>query len=176
MDWWLIALLVLAGVACIAVIFGFVFKKRFRRGGRIYSFTAYEPDEDCDHFSPAHVCGKNRFYSRLFRSNAMPRYTSRLSFVPFISNRKNVRAVEFSATSYCWERSDAIRVRVLGENEKLWVVKDAKDIDPHDDIQIPRSALADGGSTKNEYIINPGDAFAIQKGDSYIFYFYRMKR
>ena len=93
MEWWLIMLLVFAGVAALALVFGYVFKKRFRTNGRIYSFTAYEPEEDCNDFSPAHVCGKNRFYSRLLHSQSLPRYTSRFSFVPFMANRKMIRTI-----------------------------------------------------------------------------------
>ena len=176
MEWWLIMLLVFAGVAALTLVFGFVFKKRFRTNGRIYSFTAYEPAEDCNDFSPAHVCGKNRFYSRLLHSQSLPRYTSRFSFVPFMANRKMIRAAEFRATSYLWEESDSVRVHIPDPTEKLWVIRNAGEYEPHDDLKIPRDALADGGSVTREYVIVPGDAFVLQKGEAYIFYFYRTKK
>lgn len=176
MEWWLIMLLVFAGVAALTLVFGFVFKKRFRTNGRIYSFTAYEPEEDCNDFSPAHVCGKNRFYSRLLHSQSLPRYTSRFSFVPFMANRKMIRAAEFRATSYLWEESDSVRVHIPDPTEKLWVIRNAGEYEPHDDLKIPRDALADGGSVTREYVIVPGDAFVLQKGEAYIFYFYRTRK
>ena len=176
MEWWLIMLLVFAGAILIALAFGFIFKKRFRKSGRIYSFTAYEPADDCDHFSPAHVCGKHRFYSRLLHSHALPRYTSRFSFIPFVANRKIIRAVEFRATSYPWEESDSVRVHIPDQDETLWVIRNAAEYEPHDDLKIPRDALAEGGSVSREYVIVPGDGFALQKGEAYIFYFYRTKR
>lgn len=176
MEWWQIMLLVLAGAAVITLAFGFIFKKRFRINGRIYSFTAYDPPEDSDCFSPTHVCGKNRFYSRLLHSETLPRYTSRFSFVPFISNRKMIRAAEFRATSYLWEESDSVRVHIPDQSETLWVIHNAAEYEIDDDMKIPRNALASGGSVSREYVIVPGDGFALQKGEAYIFYFYRTRK
>ena len=56
------------------------------------------------------------------------------------------------------------------------MIRNADEYEPHDDLKIPRDALADGGSVTREYVIVPGDAFVLQKGEAYIFYFYRTKK
>ena len=165
---------VLVAIVVLTLVAGYICKKRLKRAGRIYVFTAYEPEGE--EFAPARVISKYRFYHHLLGKRSFPRVTSVRSLLPFCDNAVEIRHAVFTAREYLWEEGNAVTVHARNPEVTCYLIQNADTYVWDDDITVPRSALICIGKMTKNYILKPGQGFALQDGNRYTFYFYRSQK
>ncbi len=167
------ALIVLIALVLIYAV-GILLKKRFSTKARVYSFAAYEPEED-DTMHPARICSRYRFYGRLFGKGFLPRITSALSFLPFVANRIRIREFVFSATARLGQRNDSVILRTPKGSFRFYRLREPASDYPTDETEVKCQDLIPTAPEKGGFRMKHGDVIVIREGTRYTFLYFFLK-